>query len=142
MAMQTYGNGLYVAITTDGIITYSTDGINWGPPPVDNFSPAGVSPFKSVDSHWSYNGIEFGGGQFLAYGKRIIIVGTALPGSSWLSSLTVGGNWNSATFNGSNWLLTDDEGRTATSSNPYPGNWRLTGATRTLPPSYEYDPLV
>lgn len=138
MAMQAYGNGIYVAITSDGIITYSTDGINWGPPPQDNFSAAGVSPFKSVDAKWVYNGIEFGERYFLAYGNRIAIVGTGLPGSAWLSTIVTGGNWISATFNGTNWFLTDNEGRTATSNNSYPGSWTFTKAIIPQPPSYIY----
>jgi hypothetical protein len=133
--MQAQGNGIYVEITTNGHITTSVDSINWIPA-ATAFSPAGISPFTSKDAYWSYNGIVFGSGYFVAYGNHIVIVSTALPGSSWVSVLTTGGNWISATFNGTTWLLTDDEGRTATSYDYYPANWFMTRATISSPPTF------
>lgn len=114
------GNGIYVSIDNVGNIATSVDNITWTP---------STQPFTSVDAHWSYNGISFGGGIFTAFGNHIVIASNALPGSSWSTTIITGGNWLSATFDGSKWFLVDDEGRTATSIGQYPGNWEMTNAT-------------
>lgn len=116
MSMQAYGNGIYVSITTLGDISTSIDGQTWTDP---------VSPFRSVDAYWWYTGIEFADKHFVAFGHRIVITNTAFPGNDWMSTLLLGGTWNSATFTGNNWVLVDDEGRTATSANAYPGDWTI-----------------
>lgn len=123
------GNGLWVKLDSYGSIFTSIDSITW----------SGLSqPFTSIDAYWLYNGLAFGGGLFVAYGNRIVITGSSLPGSSWSSVINTGGNWISSTFNGTNWFLVDSEGRTATSRNSYPSNWVFTQPTSSLLPSYIY----
>ena len=123
---------LWVKLDSYGTITTSSDNINWNIP---------TQPFTSIDAFWLYNGITFGAGMFLAYGNRIVIVGTALPGSSWASVIITGGNWTSADYDitvPGKWFLTDSEGRTATSFDSYPANWKFTKPVNSLPPSYIY----
>lgn len=127
------GNGLWVQLDSYGGISTSIDNVKWNLP---------TQPFTSIDAFWLYNGITYGSGLFVAYGNHIAIAGTGLPGSSWTSVLNTGGNWISAAFTSNNqWFLTDSEGRTATSRDSYPANWKLTKPTIFLPPTFEFDPM-
>jgi hypothetical protein len=125
------GNGRFISVTSDGQYLTSPDGVTWPVFTWPNHPPNLLS--GAHDEHHFFTGLAFGGGHFIAYGKSIIMVSNCLPGSDWESSLTVGGIWTSATFTGTNWVLTDNEGRTATSLNIYPANWSLTAATIILP---------
>lgn len=123
------GNGLWAKLDSYGSIFTSIDNITWS---------EATQPYTSIDAFWIYNGLAFGGGLFVAYGNHIVIAGTALPGSSWASVITTGGNWTSAAFDGTKWFLVDNEGRTATSRDSYPANWKFTKPTIYLPPAYIY----
>jgi len=128
-----FGNGMYLKLDSYGNIATSVDQITWS---------AAIQPFGSVDARWFFNGAFFANGMFLIYGHRIVAIGSSLPGSSWQSTIVTGGNWLTCTVNSNNqWYLTDDEGRTATSADSYPGNWAFTRATKILPPTFEFDPM-
>jgi hypothetical protein len=71
-----YGAGKFVAVGSEGVIAYSTDGVSWteASPGVVNFHPTVI-----------FNGIFYGGGKFIAFGveSRQGFLVTSTDGVSW-----------------------------------------------------------
>lgn len=70
-----YGNGLYVAVGTEGLAATSPDGTNW------TIHPTGAGPLQD------FNAVAFGNGRFVAVGRGFSdltnTVATSLDGTNW-----------------------------------------------------------
>jgi hypothetical protein len=70
----TWGGNKYVAVASEGVMLYSTDGLYWAK--IDGGTGTGKSQFDA-GSYSSINDIAYGGGKFLAVGsKSTSLIGT------------------------------------------------------------------
>jgi len=82
----TYGNGLFVTVGTDSIMT-SSDGKNWGTP---------------ITQTGAWKSVAYGNGTFVAVGTNIVM--TSSDGINWTNQISQTGAWVSVTFGNNNFV--------------------------------------
>ena len=95
-----YGNGLWVAVGSNGIITTSTDGITWTARTA-NMSTNTIRDVVYDNSIW----VAVGGGGGTSNVGGITYSTDGITWTRKSQSLSVGATYNSVVWNGTNWVI-------------------------------------
>jgi len=113
-----YGNGIYVAVASNGTIVTSPDKIAW------------ISGKSGVSS--SLYGVTYGNGVFVGVGRNGTVLKSS-DGVNWVKSATVTSNllWG-VTYSGGIYIAVGNNGTILTSSNGVAWTKRISGTTKHL----------